>query len=298
MLLMCQEPESPHSYMNGVKREVESPKEEQKKETIHEEILISKIESKNIEEKVEKVTITIQETKPETIIELTKPLECMKTEEADVLPETKEISNIQHSPVVLQLGPCVKTVAENVKVKNMKRKPSITNNTLKDEPAVKKQKLEKGGGSYKDLIKKNFSAIHINNGKKKLLSRNIVQKLPKIRMKKPQKRKHSPSKEAQETKKMKPSKPLTACNHNSKLTIKEKEKTYIETDLIENKEPPKKAKKSTITKCRKMAPAVLDNLLAVNSVDRTIESVISENNNTRTSKNGVNNVILRTLTEK
>ncbi|KAI4462893.1 bromo adjacent y domain-containing 1 protein [Holotrichia oblita] len=300
MLLMCQEQESPNSYINGVKREVESPKEEQKKDIIQEDIALSKVETTNIEEKVEKVTITIQETKSENVTEPIKQVQCLKIEENEVLPPViKELTTVQPSTIVQQLEPCVKTVAENVKVKNMKRKPSITNN-IKEEPSPKKAKIEKSSGSYKDLIKKSYTAVQINNGKKKLLSRNLVQKIPRIRVKKPQsKRKQSPVKEA-EIKKLKSSKPLTVSNHNSKITVKDKDKTFVEADSIENKEPPQKKGKKltqfTTTKCKKIAPVVLDNLLARNSVDRTIESVISEN--TRTSKNGANNSILRTLAEK
>lgn len=279
--------------MNGVKREVESPKEEQKKEVVQEEVVISKVETTNIEEKVEKVTITIQETKVEA------PIEPLKTEKNDSQPLIPKEAVIEPQPIVEPLEPCVKTVAENVKVKNMKRKPSITNNTIKEEPSAKKPKLEKG--SYKDLIKKSYTAVQINNGKKKLLSRNLVQKLSKIRLKKPQtKRKLSPTKEV-DAKKMKPSKPFAVSNHQSKVSSKEA-KTFTDADLIENKEPTqKKGKKSNLTpmKSKKNAAVVLDNLLARNSVDRTIESVISDNSGNARTKNGASNgAVLRTLSEK
>lgn len=109
--------------------------------------------------------------------------------------------------------PFKKTVAEVVKVRNMKRKLSITKDLDKPpEVVLKKPKLEpvqlvqapqlRNNGSYKDLIKKDVPCFKINNGKRKLILNT-------------EKRKLCPTKN-ESTKRVKTTKSLTTAKHNSK----------------------------------------------------------------------------------
>lgn len=289
MLLMCN-PNNQNTYLNTVKREVESPKEMelQKKEcTILN--LASKIEPE-ISESVSEVFNRTHETKitEEPALEVVQQqVHCLKTEGKE---PSISLGAEQKQIETESLQPCVKTVAENVKVKNMKRKLSVTSDAKTEtEPAVpaKKQLLQtspNANGSYKDLIKKSSTSIKINNGKRKLVEAQRNQRIRAriARLKRTTKRKLSPSKEEiVSTKRAKASKPLTASNlHNSKQNSKESKDKYIDSELIENKEPIKKNyKKSHVNSSKtskKLAPVALDTLIAKNSVDRTNDGVVCE----------------------
>ena len=294
MLLMCQEPPVQNLYQNPVKREVESPKEEQKREAIP-DIIQSHVEPVAIIE-VENVSSTV-DIKEITSSQITSSTNTdspsgeismqtdLKTETSDS-EQNKEIA-IGKATAEEVIEPCLKTVAENVKVKNMKRKLSVVKSA---EPTHKKQMLEKspqgGCGSYKDLIRRNVSAVHIHNGKKKLLvNRSLVHRLPKIRLKKPNtKRKVGQAKE-DACKRTQHPKPLIASSlHNSKQNNVDGDKTSTRCELVESKQSAKRnsQKKQVNSKCpqggngKKLAPAILDSLFARNSVDLTIESVVSD----------------------
>lgn len=267
MLLMCNP--NQRSFPGEVKREIESPKEketEAKKEICSDEDVKTPVEPeiKNIER---------------------IPEPNLKKEEN---LEEKEEGKLEEK-VLEELPPVVSTVAENVKVKNMKRKMS----TCKDkksaeesEDSVKKVKLEAKypNGSYKDLIKKDLNTVKINNGKRKLITEeeDTIKKPSKSKTKKTTKRKLSSTKEEESTppKRLKQTKPLTASNQqNSKQYSKEKDKNKSEPVLIENKEPQKKSNKKLPVNAKtskKLAPAILDSLIAKNSIDRTIDNVIIE----------------------
>lgn len=244
MLLMMHP--SQENYIGSVKREVESPKEaEQKKEETVTKV--AELPTPEVEEKEENKTGRLQDVTQ------------LKTEEEKVEPEEVVAEK------VVDNEPCIKTVAENVKVKNMKRK-------MKLEPEVqcsppKKPKTEKPKGSYKDLINKNANCMKINNGRRKLNepARRLVKlKKATTRQKLAVMRQETLARKSR-------TRPLTASNlHNSKLNMKESKKLASEAELTENKEP------TTAKKKKKLAPTMLDNLFAKNSVDRTIDSVVSE----------------------
>lgn len=291
MLLMCHAPQA--NYISSVKREVESPKEtmnEQKKDEEQKGQVVVQKEENNVDAALcnnnnttcKECTTAISAEESPCIERLQQEL---KVEEKT--PEEETVKETIQEPEAI-----VKTVAENVKVKNMKRKVS-----LKPEAEVlcsppKKQKVEKANGSYKDLIKKNTNCVKINNGKRKL-TEAIAAKLTKIKPKKAcAKRKLSPQKEETVQKRAKTSsKPLAASNlHNSKQNTKENTRTTLNSELIENKEPLVKKTKNKPAQInlknstKKLAPVVLDNLFAKNNVDRTIDSVVNES--LRTDKDG------------
>lgn len=299
MLLMCHAPQS--NYIGSVKREVESPKEaEQKKEEVQAPVVVQKDESVNSVHCNNNNTSCKEcstSTTTTTTTSTTVPVEespCMERLQQDI-PKLKTEEKPPEEEIVKETPQetetIVKTVAENVKVKNMKRKVSLKPESEVQCSPPKKQKMEKANGSYKDLIKKNTNCVKINNGKRKLaeaISNKLV-KLSKIKPKKTStKRKLSPQKEETVQKRAKTSsKPLAASNlHNSKQNTKENSRTTVNSDLTENKEPlNKKLKKSAqILKnsAKKIAPVVLDNLFAKNNVDRTIDSVV--NDSLRTNK--------------
>lgn len=236
MLLMC------HPPVDNVKREVESPKE-----------------TTTIEEEQKKVIPPIETVVPscETTTVVCKQCEVnqepppqLKTEENDLEVVQKKKEN----QIAAENEPCVATVAENVKVKNMKRKvESLKEPGTTTYPPSKRLKVEKAktvNGSYKNLIKKNTSCFKINNGKRKLaVKESSVKARSKTKRAQQQKRKLSPVKEETTQKRLKSqTKPLAASNlHNSKQNTKEcKEKITLETELVENKEPVKKTKKTTV----------------------------------------------------
>ncbi|KAK5643401.1 hypothetical protein RI129_007246 [Pyrocoelia pectoralis] len=298
MLLMCHQPTQTTICVTNVKREIESPEE---KICVNDEALKSKIEPPEIQLSDE----TVEET---TYVKNEKVVICLKTEEQC----TKEVTPLkveEGKKLTDEQLPCQKTVAENVKVKNMKRKLSIMNEKtdVTSPPPQKKQILDKLkiNGSYKDLIKKNVPSIKINNGKRKLnidTGRPMLIKNSKLKIRKSSvKRKLSPSKDELNSKRLKVSKPLIASNlHNSKQNFKVvKGKCFTDFDLSENKEPIQKTSvkklqvnsKNSINE-KKLAPAILDNLFSKNNVDRTIECVVNRySENLRTSKRTETNKI-------
>lgn len=268
MLLMC----NPQNYVSAVKREIESPKEKENPGDKTEQCS-SDEDTKPIKEMM---PVSIPKTEEE--IEVSA---CQETQEEQCVSENNEEEDEQTSMALPEpLPPVVSTVAENVKVKNMKRKISLTNETKETESdSGKKQKI----GSYKCLIKKETNCIKINNGKRKLiedplLSDEVEQDAPVTKSKKPTtKRKLSATKE-EPSKRLKITKTLTDNTHNSKQRSKSKENGTIEPS--KNDDSKKAFKKQLInskTASTKSAPVVLDNLFAKNSIDRTIESVVKEN---------------------
>lgn len=236
MLLMC------HPPVESVKREVESPKENtvleevQKKEPPSPELLKPPCETTTI---VCKQCEVIQE-----------PPVQLKTEDKNPSPAPVVLEEPPqkklNGDIAAENEPCVATVAENVKVKNMKRKVERKSETTY-LPPTKRQKVEKTSGSYKNLIKKNTNCVKINNGKRKLTVNPAKGRSAKTR--RTQKRKLSPGKEETQTvqKRLKTqAKPLAASNlHNSKQNAKEcKDKVTGDAELAENKEPAKKTKKT------------------------------------------------------
>lgn len=266
MLLMCNP---------TVKREIESPKEK--------EIIEQKKEITSESEEIQK-----DET---TIIERICEPQKLKEEKRQEEQEEKE-NKIVEEPSVKELEPCVlTTVAENVKVKNMKRKLSMTQEKQTEpEPVLspsKKQKL----GSYKDYIKKNTSTVKLNSGKQKLLqdqSKSLTSKTPKVKQKKLNNKRKLNSKfeqQTQQNKRLKLAKPLTASNlHNSKQNSKQKEKPSLDNVTSVAESTTKKSSTSSSSSSSKKsqvqskstAVAVLDNLITRNNIDKTIESVVSE----------------------
>jgi hypothetical protein len=276
MLLMCNP--SQRSFPGEVKREIESPKEketEAKKEVCSDdEIKASKILLQNPEEPEVK-----------NIERIPEPQNLKKEESCD---EKEEESVDEELMLKEELPPCVNTVAENVKVKNMKRKISMSKEKKGEEDASspKKVKVEPKypNGSYKDLIKKDTTTVKINNGKRKLITENADGSVKKTKAKSKKqagKRKLSPTKEEETTpnKRLKQTKPLTASNQQNAKQYSKENKNKAEPVLIENKEPQKKCNKKLPVNSKtvkKLAPAILDSLIAKNSIDRTIDSVISE----------------------
>lgn len=286
MLLMCHPLQT--TYVSNVKREVESPKEvtkEQKRECGAEEN--------------QKLSMQCNGTScKKCISDKTETICNERTQENHQLKTENQIGEetCNGKDIPEEKQPCQKTVAETVKVKNMKRK-IIPLKDIKTEPETvcvpqKKQKIDRPkavNGSYKDLIKKNTSCVKINNGKRKLNVDTVkgnhtkfsLCKTSKLKFKKLAKRKLSALREEAKHKNLKSLKPLAASSlHNSKQNLKEnKEKIFINSDLRENKEPVMKLNKKSKLNCRntsvkKLAPVLLDNLFAKNSVDRTIDSVI------------------------
>ncbi|KAF5274310.1 hypothetical protein FQR65_LT04429 [Abscondita terminalis] len=291
MLLMCHQPLQQNIYLTSVKREIESPEEIKVCLT---EVLSTKVERPELslypEKNREAIILSRLKTEDEPSI---KAFHCTD--------KNSKSNNDEHLP-------CQKTVAENVKVKNMKRKLSFTKDSEKVEidevsPAkkLKMEKVKKINGSYKDLIKKNVPSIKINNGKRKLnieVGRTILIKNSKLKFRKSAiKRKFSSCKDDLISKRLKVLKPLIASNfHNSKQNLKmNKGKCFTDFELSENKEPSHKGIKKlhvnskNSVNYKKLAPAILDNLFSRNNVDRTIECVInrySENSRTNNKKTG------------
>lgn len=247
MLLMC------HPPVENVKREVESPKETtvleevQKKEPSSPELL------KNVVPPCDSTTVVCKQCEV-----IQEPAIQLKSEEKELTPSSpapvdEEVQKKHNRDIAADNEPCVATVAENVKVKNMKRKVESLKESESTYLPPKRQKVEKNktvNGSYKNLIKKNTNYVKINNGKRKLAV-NSAKESPtknKSKTRKTQKRKLSPVKEETVQKRLKTqTKPLAASNlHNSKQNSKEsKDKVVCEAELTENKEPTKKTKKTS-----------------------------------------------------
>lgn len=323
MLLMCN-PSSDKTVIDGqttlitvdVKREVESPEEIQHHQEVQTIEVLKKKSCIHVEELIiaEDLTMTKEPpTIPNGHVQVNKStleacpvqlepvvIQDVKTEK---IIEPLQITEVIKPPVVEILEPCQKTVAENVKVKNMKRKLSFNNNNLEEKKvieesptAAKKSKQTApvninnnvpNNGSYKDLIKKGVSTVKINNGKRKLISNGgklqsklVPSKFPKKRT--PVKRKASiPLKDETNSKRVKLNpKPLATNNSkdNNNHPAKNnevKENTFIDTSLIENKEPPAKPKTKN---GRKNAAIVNQSEIIKTNVDRTIESVVNHHN--------------------
>lgn len=166
-----------------------------------------------------------------------------------------------------------------MKRKSEPKEPEVT------YPPPKRQKVDKtktANGSYKDLIKKNTSCVKINNGKRKLTVGDSPAKTAKTK-KQTQKRKLSPAKEETCQKRLKTAKPLVASNlHNAKQNAKEcKEKVVPETELTENKEPPKKTKKVAViarTGC------VVNDSVARTKCNKAGNKTVAKKNSTKTLK--------------
>ncbi|CAH1968738.1 unnamed protein product [Acanthoscelides obtectus] len=263
MLLMCNPPQ------NFVKREIVSPKEKDV-----------------IEEKKDNVSPIQEEIKPvtqELPVPCPEPTEQPANNNPDVaIVEPKEevvevekennnnniITNLPEKPVVEEtiLPPVVSTVAENVKVKNMKRKLSVCKEKVPEPelspPPKKKQKL----GSYKMLIKRETNCVKIHNGKRKLISENgVTNRRPKMKTGIAKKRKLSLVKE-QLNKRSK----LSTLDNLKQVAAKPKKPEGVTTTAA------KKLSKKQTTSSTKTVPTSLDTLIAQDSIDRTIESVISE----------------------
>ncbi|XP_060530509.1 uncharacterized protein LOC132704505 [Cylas formicarius] len=271
MLLMC------NPTQNYVKREIESPKD---KEELHkkEECLpadSAKILPETFTEKScleDGCTILKNEIRDDKVFEdqpskhTVLDLKLMEKESVeqkhDVLSIAQPLPPKEDKP----LPPCVATVAENVKVKNMKRKQLMANDIQTSEnahpPPAKKKKI----GSYKDFIRKHTSCFKINNGKKKLISKSSGKsRMPKIRLKAPIKRKQS-NVRGQKTKRMKLS---VSSPVETKLFKKD---NHVQAD---KKEKFRKIISSKSTRgSPKLAENVLDNLISKNNINKTIEDVI------------------------
>ncbi|KAJ8963557.1 hypothetical protein NQ317_002353 [Molorchus minor] len=277
MLLMC----NPTNYVGVVKREIESPKE--KEEEHKKEILSADEDFKSPVKEPEQPSTKNEESPVGVILQPVEPKEekPMEKENADALT----IVEPERPSQVLQ--PIVNTVAENVKVKNMKRKLSLSKERVPEPELTPSSRKRQKLGSYKYLIRKDTNLVKIHNGKRKLMEKSLPAhqrngqiRQTKIKLKKSiSKRKISTSKEIN-NKRFKLSQPLTASNlNNYKNSSKIKEKTVMELNKV--KEPVKKAAKMPVTvnsktNNSKSAVAVLDSLFASNNVDRIIESVVSE----------------------
>ncbi|XP_076273195.1 uncharacterized protein LOC143204515 isoform X3 [Rhynchophorus ferrugineus] len=281
MLLMCNPQQQQQQLQQDyVKREIESPKnkEEPQKKT---EPVSEVGEVLPVPEACQTTTCTSEECERDTIRTDIKvdPVESqpqqiasMECESEEVLPEEpaeKPDETSATSPPDASdqtdepLPPCIATVAENVKVKNMKRKQSMTKDQVPEAIPQKKKK----NSSYKDFIKKHTNCFKISNGKKKLVSKESTKaKLPKIKLKTSNKKKLNASKEQTNNRRIKD----------------------VKTPLTENNNPTQKndraKKKGLKASPVKSAAKVLDNLIAKNNIDKVIEEVISESIRT---ENGV-----------
>ncbi|KAK9870053.1 hypothetical protein WA026_006147 [Henosepilachna vigintioctopunctata] len=273
MLLMCNPIPA-----NCVKREIESPKEKE---------IITVPEKEEVALNVEtKATTEFKTAIPQPVEEVVAPPPKEPVQpEPPVKIEEKPTEMMKEEP---KLEPVISTVGENVKVKNMKRKLSLSiegKEEITSSPP-KKQKTEiKSNGSYKNLIKKNTSSIRINNGRRKLIQESriphqLLSRATLINRRKAQnKRKLCSSKEPTNTNKSKQLKTTNAAlsinsNKQNCKTIEVENCEY----LADSKENIKRGSftQQNVKSNQKLAPTLLDNLIAKNSVDRTIECVISD----------------------
>lgn len=260
MLLMCNP---------SIKREIESPKEKEVIVPVKENIAL-KISAKDAT-KLEVPSSPTVETEIEPVVEPAQPEPIKNVEETPEEP-SKEIETV--------LEPVLSTVGENVKVKNMKRKLSLSVERKEDTSnniAKKPKTEEKSNGSYKNLIKKDTNSIKINNGKRKLIQESNVpdelqSRATALKRRKAQNKQPAPSKN---TKKSKQSKSNTALSTDSNTKTSKVEE--IANEPVETKENIKRGSAIQQSKTnQKMAASILDNLIAKNNVDRTIECVVSK----------------------
>ncbi|XP_030745713.1 bromodomain-containing protein 4-like isoform X2 [Sitophilus oryzae] len=266
MLLMC------NPKQDYVKREIESPKD---KEELH------KKEEENVKENDKGVaqipeacqttTCTneecqdlVQEVKlsqtPEVTETVIGPTE-IPSAKSDFIEESPTVTPLTETPTLEEpLPPCIATVAENVKVKNMKRKQSMTKDQVPEVILEKKKKMS----SYKDYIKKHTNCFKISNGKRKLVSKEANKvRIPKTKQKTSMKKKLNASKEQTNNRRIKV---------NSKMPLTENNGLTQKT----NKKESSKKKGLKNIPIIKTAVKVLDNLIAKNNIDKTIEEVVSE----------------------
>lgn len=156
MLLMCHPPQANYS----VKREAESPKEasltDQKKPPSPEDVKTVLPSCDNISCK----QCTLSEVAPQ--IERLQEAQPLKTEEKEATEAAFEAAAVEENQG--ENEPCQKTVAENVKVKNMKRKIETDKEAELAYLPQKKLKVDKPktvNSSYKDLIKKNTNCVKV-----------------------------------------------------------------------------------------------------------------------------------------
>lgn len=272
MLLMCN-PQT-QNYTSTVKREIESPKEK--------EVIEEKRESFTSDEEIKPLrkNLPISIPKIEENVELITSAACRDHS----IPEIRQLEAVLCAnkllPVTELLQPVVSTVAENVKVKNMKRKLSLSKETNDLDLIESPNKKQKVGSSYKCLIKRKTNyCVKINNGKRKLIEEPLTVEVfneicqPVINLKKSRtKRKFSTTK-PEIGKRQKVTKPLSDYTHNSKLRSESKEKSILQ--VIKSDEV-KKSYKKPKTVFLKSSAVVLDKLFAKNSIDRTIDSVVNE----------------------
>lgn len=256
MLLMCN-PQNQH-YVSTVKREIESPKE---KETVEEkrELCSSDEDTKPVTENLPIPLATI-----EKVVEPVDP-ESNVSQEPTVLEDNRsqkesKSTEKESCPISEPMQPVVSTVAENVKVKNMKRKLSLTKESKEVETApspAKKQKV----GSYKCLIKKETNCIKINNGKRKLIEEHAV-----------------PEEINQRRRSITSNKPTTKRRLSATKEEPSKRPKITKTvpQVVESISSVENQKSSDAKTVQRSSVVVLDNLLAKNSIDRTIESVVKE----------------------
>ncbi|CAH1128704.1 unnamed protein product [Ceutorhynchus assimilis] len=254
MLLMC------NPAQDYVKREIESPEGKEQinknQDVFIEDLDVVKEDSKIPEACTEntctKDSLNIDSKTTQCLEELeptqTELMNCEQLTEPTInKPDfEKSVPPILKEPEEEPLPPCIATVAENVKVKNMKRKQSMSKEKVAEEiipPPTKKKKIT----SYKDFIRKHTSCFKISNGKKKLVSKGAKAQLTKVKHK-------------------------TSTKKTKEQTNNRRIKAVGKKTVIQKPSPQKK----TINKPSpaKIAPKVLDNLIAKNHIDKVIEDVI------------------------
>ncbi|XP_050300445.1 titin isoform X2 [Anthonomus grandis grandis] len=190
MLLMC----NPVQEQQLVKREIESPlyKEQESEERKKYEVLTPPLikppdkPPEPLPKIPEACTTTTIDDLPDppsqSPITTKNPLENVTIREepsdtieaASAIAQTEQVIVEEENPAPPPpLPPCVATVAENVKVKNMKRKQSQCKEDAPPPPPKKSKKMS----SYKDFIRKHTKGcFKISNNKKKLVSNNGTNK--------------------------------------------------------------------------------------------------------------------------
>ncbi|ENN78494.1 hypothetical protein YQE_05037, partial [Dendroctonus ponderosae] len=257
MLLMC------NPAQNYVKREIESPKDKE---------LHTSGEGQNVpnvdlaSDENSKVTTTASTTCSDEANQaenhsdsVESQAQCKHEEALNASPEADKNSELKESPVPPPpkeepLPPCTATVAENVKVKNMKRKQSQSKEPVPEAvnpPPAKKNKIS----SYKDFIRKYSGCFKISNGKKNLVSKASRVQRPKIKIKSSTKKKINVSKEQ---------------TNNRRIRARKSAIKRV------SQSPKKSASKKKQSASAKTAPKILDNLIAKNTIDRVIDDVITK----------------------
>ncbi|ENN78496.1 hypothetical protein YQE_05039, partial [Dendroctonus ponderosae] len=257
MLLMC------NPAQNYVKREIESPKDKE---------LHTSGEGQNVpnvdlaSEENSKVTTTASTTCSDEANQaenhsdsIESQAHCKHEEASNASREADKNSELKESPVPPPpkeepLPPCIATVAENVKVKNMKRKQSQSKEPVPEAvnpPPAKKNKIS----SYKDFIRKYSGCFKISNGKKNVVSTASRVQRPKIKIKSSTKKKINASKEQ---------------TNNRRIRARKSAIKRV------SQSPKKSASKKKPSASAKTAPKILDNLIAKNTIDRVIDDVITK----------------------